>query len=315
MMPFFSIIIPLYNKEKHIKDTLHSVLVQTFEDFEIIVVNDGSTDNSLVEVNTFNDTRIQVFTIENHGVSYARNFGIEKASYDFIAFLDADDIWYPGHLGDLKSLIDKFPSCGLYATAYTCQYNLLEIPSVYKNIPIVSKWMGIVDDYFESSTVNSIAWTSAVAIPKNILNKVGGFDERITYGAGEDIDLWIRIALKYPVAFCNEVSASYKLNAENRISNTNTLLRKFIDLDSYELFAKNSKSLKTYLDLNRFSIALQYKLAGNNAIANDYIKKISIANLNFKQRFLLQMNAPLLKGFLRIKLLLRDYGFYLSAFR
>ena len=91
MIPFFSVVIPLYNKEQYIKNTLQSVLNQVFQDFEIIIVNDGSTDRSIDIVYALNDKRIQVFTQENKGVALARNFGIKKSKSKFIALIDADD--------------------------------------------------------------------------------------------------------------------------------------------------------------------------------------------------------------------------------
>ncbi|HNU59901.1 MAG TPA: glycosyltransferase family A protein [Aquaticitalea sp.] len=314
-MPFFSIVIPLYNKEKHIKATLVSVMAQDFPDFEVIVVNDGSTDGSLAEAASVMDERIKLFSIENHGVSYARNYGIGKSSASLVAFLDADDAWKPNHLGDLKQLFEAFPDCGLYATAYENVLGNKVFASRYKGIPSNKQWSGIVDDFFESSSINCIAWTSAVMIPKTVFETIGFFDETITFGAGEDIDLWMRIALKFPIAFCNRASAIYNLEADNRISNTNTNLRTFINLNAYDEAAKTNKSLKTYLDLNRFSIAIQYKLAGNKLKPKEYIDKIDKGNLNSKQRFLLKMPTPILKIFLRIKKRLLKNGIALSAFR
>jgi len=89
----FSVVIPLYNKERSVKNTIESVLNQTFQDFEVIVVNDGSTDNSLEVVKSFNDERIRIINQKNSGVSSARNRGIKEAKYEWIAFLDADDLW------------------------------------------------------------------------------------------------------------------------------------------------------------------------------------------------------------------------------
>lgn len=315
MTPFFSIIIPLFNKEKHIKATIESVLAQTFQDFEIIVINDGSTDASLAHVEAIKDNHIQLFSIKNQGVSHARNYGIEKSDTDLIVFLDADDYWETNHLENLKALYTAFPNCGLYATAYFKKSNRTIIPSAYKNIPTTENWMGIVTDYFESSRVNSIAWTSAVMIPKSIIEQVGNFNENITLGAGEDIDLWIRIALKYPVAFSNKVTAIHNLHSENRISNSNTNERKFIDLDGYENASKSNPSLKKYLDLNRFSIAIQYKLVGNAEKAKQLIAKIDDANLNKKQRALLKLNRSGLKLALKIKNRLQHSGILWSSFR
>jgi len=122
MPPYFSIVIPLYNKANHIKNTLQSVLDQTFTSFEIIIINDGSTDNSLGVVKAFINERILVFSIENKGVSYARNFGVAKATTELIVFLDADDTWKPHHLEDLKELHEEFPNCGMYAKAYVRKF-------------------------------------------------------------------------------------------------------------------------------------------------------------------------------------------------
>lgn len=314
-LPYFSIVISLYNKEKHIQSTIESVLAQSFVDFEIVVVNDGSTDSSEAVVKSIDDERIQIYSQENKGVSVARNFGIEKAKAKLVAFLDADDYWYPNHLETLKILYDTFPGCGLYATAYMKQFNSVKIKSIYKNIPTTPNWMGIVPDYFESSHTNSIAWTSAVMVPKKVFDTIGNFDTNITLGAGEDTDLWIRIALKYEVAFCNTVTAIHNLHSDNRISNANTNLRQFINLDVYEAIAQSKPSLKKYLDLNRYSIAKQYKLVGNHQKSKELIAKIDFNNLNWKQQLLLKTNNQLLIIFIKVKLLLRNLGLNLSSYK
>lgn len=313
--PFFSVVIPLFNKEYYIADTLKSVLNQSYRNFEIIIVNDGSTDNSYKKVKAINDNRIKLYSTENKGVSHARNFGIKKAKANLIAFLDADDIWYNHHLEDLKQLFELYPNCGLYCKAYVKQQSNFTIESVYKNIPKQVNWIGIIDDYFESSLINCVAWTSAVAIPKHILEDINNFDESITLGAGEDIDLWLRIALKHPVAFYNKTSAIHKLHTNNRISNSNTNEREFINLDTYELIAQNNKSLKKYLDLNRYSIAMQYKLIGNTTKANDYIGKIDENNLNKKQVFLLKSNVIFLKLLFQFKKYLKTININLSTYK
>lgn len=312
-MPLFSIIIPLYNKGNFIVNTIQSALNQTYDDFEIIIINDGSTDNSLEKLKQFTDSRITIFTIENQGVSHARNFGISKASADYISFLDADDLWLPNHLESLSHLIEAYSGCGLYANAYVKKMGDITLESYYKNIP--NNWKGIVENYFESSLTSSIAWTSAVVVPKEILIKLNGFDEKITLGAGEDTDLWIRIALNCKVAFNNHVAAIYNLHADNRISNSNTNLRQFLDLDVYEEAAKNNPSLKKYIDINRFSIALQYKMAGNKKQQAHYLKHLDGNNLNGKQRFILGCNKNMLILLLKTQKALRQLHIDLSPFK
>ncbi|MFA6873908.1 MAG: glycosyltransferase family A protein, partial [Bacteroidaceae bacterium] len=113
-----SVIIPLYNKERYIKRAICSVLNQSFGNFEIVVINDGSTDNSASIVESIDDTRIKLINQKNTGVSAARNKGIAESKYDFIAFLDADDEWKENHLAIIASLIEKYPLCGVFATSY-----------------------------------------------------------------------------------------------------------------------------------------------------------------------------------------------------
>ena|SRR5690554_466391 len=301
MTAFFSIIIPLFNKENFITDTIYSALNQDFKDFEIIVINDGSTDHSLEKVNTIQDSRIKVFTIKNMGVSAARNFGCKQANSEYLVFLDADDLWEKTHLSNLKKLLQTFPKCGLYATAYSKKQNNKTLKIKYHQIPDSKNWMGIIPDYFEASRYNSIAWTSAVMVPKTIFENFNGFDENITLGAGEDTDLWIRIALEHPVAFYNAATAIHNLHADNRLSNTNTNKRAYLNLDKYEAHAKTNPSLKRYLDINRFSIAIQYMLVGNTERAKSLFKALDSKNLNSKQRFLMKLNRPLLILFVKLQ--------------
>ncbi|OIQ30749.1 MAG: hypothetical protein BM564_00630 [Bacteroidetes bacterium MedPE-SWsnd-G2] len=309
-----SVVIPLYNKSNHILDTLNCAFSQSFQDFEIVIVDDGSTDDGLQKVKALNHPKITLYTIKNQGVSYARNYGIQKANTGLIAFLDADDSWSVNHLQQLVDLHSNFPNCGLYATAYAGKKHGKIIESQFQNIPN-TPWTGLVDDYFKSSTVNCIAWTSAVMLPKSILSQYNGFDERITMGAGEDTDLWMRVALDHPIAFNNQVSAFHHLDSDNRITNSKTNLRRFIDLDVYEARAKTNSSLKHYLDLNRFSIALQYKQAGNNQAAQNLIDKLDYNNLNSKQKWLLKLNGYSLRTLSQLKEKLHKSGINLSSFR
>ncbi len=314
MQPFFSIVISLFNKEDFISNTINSVLNQSFTEFEIIVVNDGSTDNSLNKIESINDKRIKIHNIKNQGVSNARNYGIKKAEANYICLLDADDYWYPDHLETVVKLINSFPDCGLYTTAYEKKINNTLVKSIYKDIH-KQNWSGIIENYFVSSQINSIAWTSTVIISKNIIKDIGYFDTNITHGAGEDTDFWIRIALNYPVAFTNTITGTHNLDAENRISNTNTNIRQFIDLDKYEIYSNKHKGLKKYLDLNRYSIGLQYKLAGNSEKAKEYFNKLDKNNLNSKQKTLLKSNVFVLKSLMKLQRLLRRFNINLTAFK
>lgn len=287
-MPKFSIIIPLYNKEKHIKQTIKSVFNQLYSDFEIIVVNDGSTDNSLKEISKIKHDKLIVFNNTNKGVSEARNFAMRQANGDYFAFLDADDIWENDHLFNLNQLIDSFPNCGLYCCNYNFDYGNNNITNT--KFPILPKevnWQGIVPDYFLASLKFRIAWTSAVAVPKDIINLIGFFDNEITLGAGEDTDYWTRIALKRTVAFTKKVSASYNVSAENRISNINTNKRKFMKLDKFYEEERTNSSLKKFNDIQRAELAIKHKIIGDKKNFDFYVTHLKYSNVGWEKLILI----------------------------
>lgn len=319
MKPLFSIIIPLFNKEKEIQQTLESVLHQSFRDFEVIIINDGSTDKSEQMVNSFTDERILLISTDNKGVSQARNFGINYANGEIIAFLDADDYWFPNHLEKLFELHQKFPEAGLLATNYEFYFaeNTIIRPT-FDDIP-TENWSGIVKDFFKSSMTYRLAWTSAVAVPKVIFDKIGDFDETITLGAGEDTDLWIRIAINFPVAFSTEISARYNMTAQNKISFSATTKRNFARLNKFYQQEKANPSLKKFLDLYRIVYALKHKLAGDEAQFNFYYQSISMENCPLKSRILLKLPTFILKRLFVFGRLLNSnkmyFNFYTRLFK
>lgn len=200
----FSIIIPLFNKEKYIYKTLLSVINQSFPYFEVIVVNDGSTDNSLKIVQEFKDKRIRVFSIQNGGVSRARNFGISKSKFEYISFLDADDLWEINYLETIKDLINNYPEADVFATNY-------KVLSENKTNNYKKYKTGLIDNYFKSSIKQSILHTSSTVVSINALKNIGIiFNENLS--RGEDLDLWMRLSKKYKIAFNKNACSSYNLN-------------------------------------------------------------------------------------------------------
>lgn len=309
-----SVVIPLFNKDRHIRKTLQSALAQTYEDFELIVVNDGSTDESESEVLSLTDPRIRYFKTENRGVSAARNFGISKSQGELIAFLDADDWWKPWHLQKLSELFSDFGHAGLFCMNYVRAYSQTKnrVPK-FIGLPEEFPWRGIVPDFFHSSYIDRIAWTSAVAVPKKILAEIGNFDENITLGAGEDLDLWIRIAVRYPVAFDSEYSAYHNLSADNRMSLTQTRHRSFALLDQFKPDEERNPSLKRFLNLYRAEFALKMKLDSDKRYGF-YRRGIDVENLSAKTRLLLALPAFALRPIYKFKKYLESKNIEVSAY-
>ncbi len=214
-MPVISVVIPLYNKAPHISRALDSVLAQTVQDFEIVVVDDGSTDNGGQVVASYTDSRIRLIRQENQGVSAARNRGIKEAQSDFLAFLDADDEWSPDHLETLIRLRNRFPEAGAFSTAYFhVQPGRDAFPAKIYGIPD-SPWEGLFPDYFLSASMGEPpVCSSAVAIPRSVFETVGLF--KVGEKMGEDLDMWGRIALRFRIAFSWQGPAYYREDATER---------------------------------------------------------------------------------------------------
>lgn len=201
-----SVVIPLYNKGPYIARALNSVLAQTFQDFEVIVVDDGSTDDGAEVVRRFRDPRIRLIYQENQGVSAARNRAIEAALAELVAFLDADDEWLPEFLETIIDLRQKYPNSGAYVTSYRKCTTLGEIiQPKFKEIPTTQRDC-IIPNYFRSIVLGSFPIRSSnVVISKYVFDKVGLFSKGRWWG--EDSDMWGRIALDYPIAFSWDVQA------------------------------------------------------------------------------------------------------------
>lgn len=311
MTPYFSIIIPLYNKETHIKSTIQSVLDQTFQDFEVIVVNDGSRDGSKSVLSSFSDDKIYYYEQENQGVSAARNLAISKAKSNYIALLDADDLWEPTYLETIYQLIQSFPEHYVFATSVLIETPKDVIPSVYSIDNLRDNDVCVLD-YFESSTINSLLTSSSVVLHKSVFEKIGIYNTSIKNG--EDTDLWIRIGIHYQIVFKNQALVTYRFQ-EQSLSNNATRLIDKPALDNYAQLETTNRGLKKFLDLNRFSMAMLAKFE-NDSLSFEYFEKaIDYANLNKKQQFLLKQPAFSIKLFHKFKGLLQYLGIHLSAFK
>lgn len=198
---FFSVIIPLYNKKNTVTRTIESILGQKYKNFEIIIVNDGSTDGGERIVELIEDSRITIINQVNSGVSFARNNGAKFAKYDYVTFLDADDTWMPNFLEEMCFLINKYPQAGLYGANNYYKY---------PNSPVFTEDLrdffqgdeyGLINDYFGvfAKLKKSPFLISSFCIHVNIFESVGGFKNGVKLT--EDSDFWCRIALRHDIAY------------------------------------------------------------------------------------------------------------------
>lgn len=216
---FFSIIIPLYNKEEYIESTISSVLKQSYTNFEIIIVDDGSTDKSLQIVKNINDSRIILFTKKNGGVSSARNFGIAKSKGEYICFLDSDDIWTENYLKEINKIISKDKEADMICSAYGIfkenPQNILRI----RRISTLKNKIASTIDFFKCCLKEKrcIAFTSATCIKKKII-----VDNNLHFeegkNLGEDIDFWTRTAcLSKNIYYNNQILVLYRIESNNSL--------------------------------------------------------------------------------------------------
>ena len=187
-----SVVIPLYNKEKEIARTLRSVLAQTSQPLEIIVVDDGSTDGSAARVEEIGSPLIRLIRQENRGVSAARNRAMQEACGEYAALLDGDDTWEPGYLAEIERLIAAYPGCGAYATSFNVDDGHHLTPG---DTPQTE---GVVD-FFTEALSHYVLIPSSTTLRRKPALSLGGFPEGMRMG--EDQYLWTKLARTSPVCF------------------------------------------------------------------------------------------------------------------
>lgn len=212
--PTISVIIPLYNKEREIEGSIRSVLAQRLQPLEIVVVDDGSTDRSAALVEAIPSPLIRLVRQPNAGECAARNRAIAESRGELLALLDADDEWEEGFLEEIASLYREFPGCGIYSTAFrvVSHDGIFPAPTPTRR--------GIVENFFRDSAHRYVSIPSASAIPRQVIDRVGGFPDGMKMGG--DLYMWIKIARRYPVCFSPQPLCRYSKVASNRSASTYT---------------------------------------------------------------------------------------------
>jgi len=286
-MPKISVVIPVYNKAKYIQATVNSVLQQTFKDFELIIIDDGSTDNSAEIINSFDDNRIKFITQKNNGVANARNKGVQIAQTELICFLDADDLWYDNHLEEIWHLSTSFPAAAFYATAYQIQHH----GHIKKYVYPFEQQRQLIDKFYQYDKGIALFYISNFAVKKSIFIQESGFKSQIH---AEDTDFFLRLSLKYPMAYSKEVTMLHINEAENSLFANYNIDKKVAITKSFIKQEQNDPYLKRYLDMNRFAWSIEYLLNNQNQKAKQLQQEIDFKNLNIKQKILLHLPSWLL---------------------
>jgi glycosyltransferase involved in cell wall biosynthesis len=212
-MLLISVVIPLFNKQQSAERAIGSVLAQSYPHFELIVVDDGSTDQSLSVARTFTDPRIQILTQQNFGVATARNRGVSVAQGDYVCFLDADDEYGVEFLAEIHQLIQKQPQAALYS----CRYKEVDEQGApfLGNCDLHEPFFGEVSNFFvHYKNSRSLICSSNICARKALIQQIGGFPDG--QKIGEDIYVWLRLALLGPVMFSSRILSTVYRNAENR---------------------------------------------------------------------------------------------------
>ena len=312
----FSIVIPAYNAEKNIKTSIQSVLNQTRQDFEIIVVDDGSTDGTKGNIEQYEDNKIIYIYQENAGVSAARNRGIQESNGEFVCFLDADDEWKSNHLEVLQSLIEKYGHCGLFITGYDIRLNTGEI--VRKSEHILR---GIAEEHFVSDNGFDVLMkngyffnTNTMCCRREVFDKVGGFE--IGVKNGEDDDMWFRIFTYYPIAVSKISTTIYNRTncgaTGKRPEVAEPFFMRRLDgiLKSDQVPQCRKESLLLWSEQNKLSRARQFVLNGSKREAITILKKLDLKKTKKKRYLQTLLCCFIPSAIIRRYIDKRDIGYY-----
>jgi len=277
-MSFFSVILVTYNSSRYIEESISSVLNQTYKNFELIIIDDGSTDETVNIIKKFKDSRIKYKYQDNQGPSKARNFGIKISKSKWICFLDADDYWYK----DKLKVVSKFLSGS--NLIYHKLYKKIEFKK--KNLHITqSKLQHLLFQKYIGSKIkipitqnlliygNTIP-TSSVVIRKKILNKTRFFDEKLCIG--EDYDLWLRLSLVTDkFIFISKNLGTYRIHVESATKKRKDITKLVMNIEKKYYYMLNDSEKIYNLSRHEYSIGRKYFHIGQ------YTKSIKI----FKKTF------------------------------
>ncbi|MEC8097771.1 MAG: glycosyltransferase family 2 protein [Bacteroidota bacterium] len=306
----FSVVIPVFNKEKYIKETILSVFNQTYDNYEIIIINDASTDNSLKIIEeVISDKAVIINNKNNLGLSASRNIGFEASSYKYIAFLDGDDVWDKNFLKEINELIINFPKESIFGTYYKENYNG---KILYPKINIKEKLLGtkfVVKNFFEANLRRLIITQSCLVFKKNIFDTVGLYNPEITFA--EDIDFYIRCFQNFNLAYSYQTYHMQRKMVHKSISNSKTDNLNYPLLDKY---LGVSDELNRFINFYNYCFCRRKKNEGSKKSMIYYRNKIRFRWIGFLKTIVLFLPEFLYTTLLKFKRYLLKKGINISTY-
>lgn len=309
--PFISVIVPLYNKEKYVQNAVESILNQTFTDFELLIINDCSTDKSVSIVEHIISDKIRIINHEkNRGLAATRNTGIKNAKADYITFLDADDLWKPTFLEHIFTLIQEFEDAKIFATNYEEIWGTTIKKPLNGSEKLTLNFKGYLD-FFALNLKQGIYCHGSVCFHKSVFEKIGLYNEEIQFS--EDLDFNIRANYHFKLVYSNSPQMIYFMQTSNQITNSSIKNKTIPNFDLYEDWAKNLPNLKRYLDFERYVLGKRLKKC-NDFRWKAIVAPIQTENLNWKQALLLRLPRIVLLTIDSIKIILLKFNIKISTY-
>ena len=256
--PLVSVIIPTFNRGYCLEESIRSVLEQSFIDFELVVVDDGSTDNTSELVRRFPAVKLIRLEEKNRGVSFARNRGVVEAQGDWVGFLDSDDLWEQGKLATQVKWIERHPDLQMVYTDEIWIRNGVRVNPMNKH----RKYSG---DIFRYCLPLCIVSPSSVLLRAKVLSEVGGFDESMQ--VCEDYDLWLRVAKRYPFHFIEEKLIVKRGGHEDQLS------RKYWGMDRWRVYALEKLLKENRLDEEQRDLVVTMLIEKCEILINGFGKR------------------------------------------
>jgi len=286
--PLVSIVIPTYNHAKFISKALKSVIDQTYKNWEAIIIDNESVDETYKLISNFNDPRIKYFKISNDGViAKSRNLGIKEAKGDWIAFLDSDDWWTKDKLEVCFSKIDKNTDFIYHAHEYVTKSKSLFKKKIIKGRQLKKPILNdlLIGTIKKGSQISN----SSVIVRKNILIKIGGLNENKILVGSDDYDTWLRIAqITDQFLYVNKRLSYYLFHDANTSSKDMSIPQRLVVKDFMHLFS-NEQKLNLEIKLRYISGSYNYLNNNNEKAKKDFIFVIRNGAIHLKLRSLLKL--------------------------